>query len=296
VPIRDAIKRLPELIQELKKYDPVASAVRIAGLLTEPRLLANTVRLELLIHLLLAVARKNRKPTPATLTSWVNDYLGDTAYASMEDPIEDVFVTNVMTDEGNFRLFEGTWEYNDFYLQRVLNAIATLPDDDDSRLLRNQIRAMLKISDEVARRRKLQRFVDGGGAPNEPVTLPSDGQIGRLQSSITFTEQDLHGLSVKLEDIGVFVCDKTNWSDLKNQTVLPQLEVERPMFRLILTDRRQGDEETTPEFYGTRESGPASTALGGEGAGVRGVRRGGRPTDPVLPLAKAVLREWRGSL
>jgi len=56
------------------------------------------------------------------------------------------------------------------------------------------------------------------------------------------------------------------------------------MFRLILSGWRQEDEETTQEFRGAGNGGPPSTALGGEGAGVRGVRRGGRPAGPVLPI------------
>jgi len=37
---------------------------------------------------------------------------------------------------------------------------------------------------------------------------------------------------------------------VRAQRVLPQLEMERPLFRLILTDRRQKDEADTQEIYG----------------------------------------------
>ena len=47
---------VPELGETLKPYHPIKAATVIAGLLTEPSLLASNLRLEALIHLLLSSA------------------------------------------------------------------------------------------------------------------------------------------------------------------------------------------------------------------------------------------------
>ena len=44
---------LAPLAAELRRFDPVATATRVAALLTEPRLQANAIRFEVLLHLAL---------------------------------------------------------------------------------------------------------------------------------------------------------------------------------------------------------------------------------------------------
>lgn len=75
--------------------------------------------------------------------------------------------------------------------------------------------------------------------------------------------------------------------------VLPQLEMKRPVFRLILPDRRQGYETRAPEFYRSVEGGPASPPPGGERAGIASVRGSGRASRSVLSATEAVFRERR---
>src|SRR5437899_6721016 len=116
----------PDLRANIQAFHPFESAALVAGLLTQPTLQANTLRIELLIHLLVTFAAGNRKPKRREIANWLNSELGSTAFAMMEDPPEDVFVSNVTTTEGNFRIFEGLWESSDFYLQRVLNVIGKL--------------------------------------------------------------------------------------------------------------------------------------------------------------------------
>src|SRR6476620_1851012 len=115
----------------------------------------------------------------------------------MEDPPEDVFVSNVITPNGNFRIFEGTWESSDFYLQTILSVVETLPDNDASRQLRREVLAILKLSEEVAARRGLARFSPGSGGEND---IPSVEQMKSLCSAITFTAQDLECLQIMPTD------------------------------------------------------------------------------------------------
>jgi len=99
--ISDVFSERPNLKSQLHRFHPVKSASLVAGLLTEPPFHANTLRLELLVHLLMAFAAGNRKAKDHDIHSWLNTDLGSTKLAFLEDPVEDVFVSNVTTQEGN---------------------------------------------------------------------------------------------------------------------------------------------------------------------------------------------------
>lgn len=98
-----------KLAQVLASYESHATIARTAGLLTVPHFQANTIRLETLVHLAVAHCAGTKQPGPEELGLWLNRYLGETEITFLEDPVEDVFVTNVDTPEGNRRIFESVW-------------------------------------------------------------------------------------------------------------------------------------------------------------------------------------------
>jgi hypothetical protein len=93
-PMKNAVPRLIEL---LKQHRGVSLLAQIAGLLTEPSLHPNTVRLELLAHLAFVHARGHKKAKRKDLVRFFNKELRVAFVAAMEDPIEDVFVSNVVS-------------------------------------------------------------------------------------------------------------------------------------------------------------------------------------------------------
>ena len=97
----------------LKKYDAKSAIPQLGALLTVPALQANTVRLETLVHLAVAHCHGCSRPGVTQIDEWLNNHLGNTGIARLEDPAEDVFVTNVGTPEGNRRIFNGIWHSND---------------------------------------------------------------------------------------------------------------------------------------------------------------------------------------
>jgi len=195
----------PGLKDQLGDFDPLTSAALVAGLLTEPSLQANTIRIELLVHLLLAFAAGHRKPGRREIDHWINSDLATSVFTLMEDPPEDVFVSNVGTPNGNFRIFEGVWESSDFYLQRILNVLETLPRNDVSRQLRREVFALLKLSDDTAERRGIGRFSCGGGNEKQKSPIPSSEQLRALSSAITFSATDLERLDIVPADLEPFI-------------------------------------------------------------------------------------------
>ena len=61
-----------------------------------------------------------------------------------EDPVEDVFVTNVETPEGNRRVFEGTWGANDYFVQVVIDILDSRQAPQECRNLLLPAFALLK--------------------------------------------------------------------------------------------------------------------------------------------------------
>jgi hypothetical protein len=194
----------PSLKDQLGDFDPLRSVALVAGLLTEPSLHANTIRIELVVHLLLAFAAGHRKPGRREIDRWINTDLATSVFALMEDPPEDVFVSNVGTPNGNLRIFEGVWESSDFYLQRILNVLETLPRNDVSRQLRREVFALLKLSEDTAARRGISRFSSGGGNEKQKAPIPSSKQLQALSSAIAFSGTDLERLDIVPADLEPF--------------------------------------------------------------------------------------------
>src|ERR1700730_13069601 len=80
-------------------------SAELAGLLTEPRFHANTIRLEWLQRLVLSKSIGRRKPQPRDLTAALNEGLGRAGVLRLEDPIEDLFCDRIATGRGDFRIF-----------------------------------------------------------------------------------------------------------------------------------------------------------------------------------------------
>lgn len=217
--VSDVVKERPDFRRKLKPFHPIKSASMVAGLLTLPSLHANNLRLEMLIHLIMAYSVGKREPEANHIKSWLNTEIGSTSFVLLEDPVEDVFVSNVTTKEGNIRIFEGVWESSDFYLQRILNILKTLPEDRNTRQLKQEVRGALRLSEEIAARRQLARFSPGEGLDKGKIRVPQFGEIKKLCKTIVFTPEDLHRLGIFPADLAPFIFQLHLRSQLENQTL-----------------------------------------------------------------------------
>jgi len=217
--VSDIVKERPDFRRKLKPFHPIKSASMVAGLLTLPSLHANNLRLEILIHLIMAYSEGKREPEANHITSWLNTELGSTSFVRLEDPVEDVFVSNVTTDEGNIRIFEGIWESSDFYLQRILNILKTLPEDWNTRQLKREVRGALRLSEEIAARRQLARFSPGEGLDKGKIRVPQFEEIKKLCEAIVFMPEDLDRLGISPADLAPFTFQLHLRSQLEDQTL-----------------------------------------------------------------------------
>ena len=130
VTIQEIAEDNTDLVRDLANYDPAATVPLLAGLLTLPDYQSNCIRFEILVVLAVRHCHGRKRAHVEQAKQWFLQ-IGKSRCALAEDPAEDVFVSLVHDDQGNYRLLEGVWEGSAFYTQRVLDVIATMPDDGE---------------------------------------------------------------------------------------------------------------------------------------------------------------------
>ncbi len=195
--------RCPGLTNELAGSELLSTVARVAGLQTLPEFHANAVRLEVLTHLAVAHCDGKEAPSCVQIRHWLNQSLASSA--RLDDPVEDVFVTNVTSGLGNHRLFEGLWESADFWTQNILDVLSTIPNQPHCARLRWHVAALLKLSEDVAARSKIDRWTVGGGMPQIDLEIPDDEVVEKLGQRVLFESADLERLNIEREALQPFI-------------------------------------------------------------------------------------------
>ena len=216
--LEDTLKQHPKIDKGIQRCDPIKSASVFAQLLTEPSLQANCLRLETLTHLCLAKGRGTVTPTLSQITDWFAE-LGLGRAGMMEDPSEDLFVKIVKTPKGNFRIFEGIWEGNTFYLQRLINAVLALKPKRISDEILEPVYAILILSDEICERKGLTRYTSGDAFPKEKLLSPLALQARNETGLLRFDLSDLKRLGVDLESLSAFGFLPSHKDDILEQSI-----------------------------------------------------------------------------
>ena len=204
-------------MESVTNFHPIKAARLVAGLLVCSKYHANTLRIEKLIHAILANASGSQRPSPGKISSWLNKSSSISSSRFMEDPVEDVFITHIMTDQGDFRIYGGVWEANDFYLQKVLDTTRSLPSHFDLSSLFRPIYALLNISEKVAARNKEQLYQIADIQDKVDIQVPGNEVLKSLAKSLSFTEADIKEMGYDLEDLKPFIFDTAFGSNLNNQ-------------------------------------------------------------------------------
>ena len=146
-----------DLVHDLAKYDPAITVPFLAGLLTLPAYQSHCIRLEILVALAIIHCHGRKTPSVRHAQRWF-DQLGHSKCVAAEDRAEDVFVSLVHDNNGDYRLFEGIWESAAFYTQRLLNVIDRMPSNDHVQQIQKTVRALLIVSDLVCAKAGLSRY------------------------------------------------------------------------------------------------------------------------------------------
>lgn len=218
----------PHLIRLLRPFHPVKAAATFAGLLTQPNLQSNCLRLEVLVHLCVAECQGRKTPLASTVGQ-VFHALGNGRCGQAEDPAEDVFVSNVMSERGNFRVLDGIWESGGFFLQRIVNMMERMPAEPPFQQFSASVHALLKLSDAVCERAGLRRYQRGNAHPESKLPAKLLDRMPKIRALVRFSEVQLQELAIDPDLLTPFIFDPDQRQGLRNETVGHTVLERRPL-------------------------------------------------------------------
>jgi hypothetical protein len=218
VAISDIAETHPGLISEMRRLDPVRTAVYFGALLAVPELQANCYRLETLVHLSLLYCHGRNAPTSAFVRR-AFEQLGKGPCGRIEDPAEDVFISLVSTPEGNFRIFEGIREGTGFHLQRILNVVESMPDVPPFDHIRTGVGCLLKLSEKLAERIGLQANLLGVEVPVDSIPDGVCDRLWRTRKALCFSERDFTELNITRRFITPFAFNAAEKIPMNEQSL-----------------------------------------------------------------------------
>ena len=225
-----AAVRLPGLARRLAEYSFPLVAEPLADLLTAPENHAATARIEALIHLAALACRGTEGPATGQLAEWLNGEILEDAVAGLEEPIEDVFVSNVVTWFGNVRLFEGRWRNNADYAQVCLDALYRERQLPWVAHALRAVTALLRVGEAVVERGGARRYSRTEGHTVEPVTV-GVSTSGESEGHVSFTHDELAAIGVDPGDIEAFVFHAEQTEALREQCFGNTTLERRPLAR-----------------------------------------------------------------
>lgn len=219
------------LVKKISKFEKRSALPLLAGLLTLPELQSNCIRLEILVALATAYCKGKKKAEIKDISDWFNK-IGKSRCVCGEDPAEDVFVSLVCSEKGDYRLLEGIWEEAGFYTQRMLNVLETMPDKPEFLALKRSVFAMLAVADIVCEKSHLKRYQVGEVRVRASISakdLPSKIDLVR---SVTITLTELDEKGVKPSDLEPFLYNDEMRDRLIQQSVSDSSIDRHPILKL----------------------------------------------------------------
>lgn len=201
------------LLKRLAHFEPLAAARTFANLLLQPRLQGNGYRAEILAELALACGKGSAKVDAAALRHLYNA-MGEGWAGRLEDPPEDVFVYQGRCRAGNFRLLEGMWEGNGFYLQLFLDLIEMIPRGVNFDRIRASVLSMLRLSDMLCDRAGLARWMMGALNPFDTLDAKQAARFLVGRNRLRFTVEDLAEAGIDLAALQPFLFNLADGPDL----------------------------------------------------------------------------------
>lgn len=211
-------RRNPKLVKRLENFSFSAVANAVGGLLTLPENQPATFRLEALISLAAAYAQGVKEPTAVHLREWLNDILLLDPIGKFEDPVEDVFVSNVPCWNGNARLFDGLWGDNDTGVEAAVWAVMKLKDRPWAAETLDCCMALLTLSEKVANRADVARYTMSTGEPARPVRIVT-ANLKKAEGHVRFSTSDLFKLNLTPKRLKPFVLMDVDRAPLADQTI-----------------------------------------------------------------------------
>jgi hypothetical protein len=208
--------KLSGLREKVELWDPIQSATSFGALCTVAELQSSYVRMEVLIHLLLALAKGRSIPTSVDISGCFVE-LKNKQPGLYEDPAEDLFVAPINTDRGTFRILTGIWESPHFYLQRAMAVLDRMPTKLPLASIVESSYGLLKLSEITCQRAGYARGQLGSDVPCEKIPGEILQRMPELIERISFSSSDLHELGISQEALRDFIFPMPNIGRLLSQ-------------------------------------------------------------------------------
>ena len=206
-------QKYEELKSLLSNFEPFKTAAVFCGLATIGSLQSNHIRISNLIHAALKFGLGTKSIKQKHISHLFN-LLDKSDPARAEDPAEDVFVANLSSQRGTFKIFEGNWEAATFYLERFIDIVDSMPDSDRFNQTKRSVYGLLTLSNHIAEKNKIIPNTITGQYPVQDLNSARRETPESLKKRVAFSIQELEQFGFKIEDIEPFIFDAANISKL----------------------------------------------------------------------------------
>ncbi|MFM9879373.1 MAG: hypothetical protein ACKVOO_03055 [Burkholderiaceae bacterium] len=218
------------LARTISKYSLSAVLRAAAGMMTLPAFQANSYRLEMLAHIAISNCEGSRNVGWKELTDWLNGRLGG-QIAAMEDPPEDVFVSNVATGAGDYLIIGGTWEASNSSTALLFDVLEKFGGERQKEWLVSP-RELLRLSERMLSRCGLRRNETGQTLPKKNFILGPNADFSGWSARAAMSLEELVEAGIDEKQLAPFFLPPEEFKVLASQSNQESALHMRPLVRL----------------------------------------------------------------
>jgi hypothetical protein len=231
-PVSEIIAAHPNLVTKLRRFSHSTAIPLGAALSLFPEFHAQTIRLEILQHLIAVCCTGRRIAERDDLAEWAGKYMGNSPYARQEDPVEDVFVGSVNSSFGSFRLPMGIFADADFWVERLLHFLSGKQNFPPFEIAVAHVLPLLKLSDALLARVGLKRYTRGSGDRGAKIIVPRWKELESQTMAVIFSDTDLAQIGLTRRELDEFIFTEEDRNKLINENVWNSTLERRPLVEL----------------------------------------------------------------
>ncbi len=188
---------LSNLVTRISAYDPIDLLTHVAALQLMPENADRAIRLEAFAHTIASLRFQPGKPQiHANRLKQIcsSEPLGSGQIAASEDPCANSFTEAFTFYGGSFVVFPGIVEEATFILKHLSEALfrGSVPFSPPFlKKAHDLLEAILLLSNEIARRAKLERGTEPVSAPGGSVCFPITQRYNQLKRAVSFSRSEL---------------------------------------------------------------------------------------------------------
>jgi hypothetical protein len=227
--VKELVAAHPGLVAKLRRFSYLEATRLAASLGLFPELHAQTIRIEMLQHLVATCCDGRREPQRDDLAEWAGKHLTESSVARNEDPLDDVFVGCVNSPFGSFRLLMGILADADFWLERALAFLADNRSYPPFEMAVVKVLPLLKLSDALVARIGLKRYAGSTGARGGRIKVCRWRELQPRVAAASFSDADLRQVGMTRAELAEFLITSEDRAKLINEDVRNSTLERRPL-------------------------------------------------------------------